>query len=176
MGIAWFTAQKDIICIMKTCRKITEKIIKTLANRGQTITFAESCTGGRVAAEFTAVSGASAVFNGSVVTYSNKIKHQWLGVKEETLNKHGAVSAECVHEMLNGALKIAKSDHAIAISGIAGPTGGTPDKPVGTVYIGIKTPDTEEIYHNVFEGNREEVQKQSVTFAIEHFAKLAKIN
>ncbi len=160
---------------MKNIRNTTQKIIETLAKRGESITFAESCTCGRVAAEFTAISGASAVLNGSVVTYSNEIKHRWLGVSQETLQKYGAVSRQCVHEMLSGVLEMAKADHAIAISGIAGPTGGTLDKPVGTVYIGIKTPETEEIYHNIFDGDRESVQEQSVVFAIKNFARLAKI-
>jgi nicotinamide-nucleotide amidase len=77
--------------------------------------------------------------------------------------------------MLSGALMMANADHAIAVSGIAGPTGGTPDKPVGTVYIGIKTPYNEEIHHNLFDGDREAVQEQSACFAIENFAKLMKI-
>jgi nicotinamide-nucleotide amidase len=160
---------------MESCSKIIENIIQTLSMRGESITFAESCTGGQIAAELTAVSGASAVFNGAVVTYSNEIKHQWLGVSSDTLEKYGAVSSQCVREMLSGVLLMADADHAVAVSGIAGPTGGTPDKPVGTVYIGIKTPYGEEIYHNLFDGDREAVQKQSVCFAIEKFAEIAKI-
>ena len=152
---------------MKNIRKRTKKIIQILTEKEQTITFAESCTGGRIAAEFTAVSGASNVLHGSVVTYSNEIKHQWLGVSPETLETQGAVSQACVEEMLNGVQKLAESDYAIAVSGIAGPTGGTELKPVGTVYIGIKTPLGSEVYHCLFDGNREEVQTQSVVFAIE---------
>ncbi|AKF24484.1 hypothetical protein YH65_03100 [Sulfurovum lithotrophicum] len=152
---------------MKEIRKKTEQIIHILTEKKQTITFAESCTGGRIAAEFTAVSGASNVLHGSAVTYSNKIKHRWLGVDNDILEKFGAVSRECVSQMLDGIAKMAKADYAIAVSGIAGPTGGTELKPVGTVYIGIKTPSGTEIYHCLFHGNREEVQKQSVIFAIE---------
>jgi len=161
-----------ILMSMETCTEITKKIIARLKEKNGSITAAESCTGGQIAAEITAVSGASDVFNGSVVTYSNEIKHLWLGVKKETLEKYGAVSAECVHEMLSGALRMADADHAIAVSGIAGPTGGTPDKPVGTVYIGIKTPEAEEIYHNLFDGDREIVQRQSVCFALEKLAEM----
>jgi nicotinamide-nucleotide amidase len=152
---------------MEKIRRTTEKIITLLTERGETITFAESCTGGRIAAEFTAVSGASNVLNGACVTYSNQIKHQWLGVDNAILEKYGAVSRECVEQMLEGIIKMADADHAIAVSGIAGPTGGTELKPVGTVYIGILTSDHKEIHHCLFQGNREEVQEQSVAFAIE---------
>ena len=151
---------------IKTLEKTTARIITTLQERGQTITFAESCTGGRIAAAFTAISGSSAVFHGSVVSYANTIKAQWLGVRSETLQKHGAVSRECVREMLSGVLKMAHADYAIAVSGIAGPTGGTPEKPVGTVYIGIRTPEDETISHHIFEGDRHAVHEASVHFAI----------
>jgi len=154
----------------ETRDQTTTQIITTLQKRGQTITFAESCTGGRIAATFTAISGSSAVFHGSVVSYANTIKAQWLGVRDETLEKHGAVSRECVREMLSGVLKMAHADYAIAVSGIAGPTGGTTEKPVGTVYIGIRTPKDETIYHQIFGGDRHAVQEASVDFAIRHLA------
>jgi nicotinamide-nucleotide amidase len=83
---------------------MVKKIIETLKERGHTITFAESCTGGRVASVFTSISGSSAVFNGSVITYSNEIKSKWLWVKGDTIIKYGAVSYECVDEMLNGVI------------------------------------------------------------------------
>ena len=155
---------------MKNIRERTEKIIQVLTEKEQTITFAESCTGGRIAAEFTAVPGASNVLHGSVVTYSNEIKHRWLGVSSETLETQGAVSQACVEEMLSGVQKLAESDYAIAVSGIAGPTGGTELKPVGTVYIGIRTPSSSKIYHCLFQGDREAVQEQSVVYAIEKMA------
>ena len=159
---------------MKTLPNLTQTIIQTLAKKGETITFAESCTGGQLAAAFTAISGASAVFNGSVVSYANTIKEEWLGVYPATLKKHGAVSRECVAEMLTGILRMAQADYAIAVSGIAGPTGGTPNKPVGTVYIGIQTPQTSTIYHNVFKGDRASIQHQSVIFAIEKLSEMIK--
>ncbi|MBD3788860.1 MAG: CinA family protein [Campylobacterales bacterium] len=152
-----------------------EQIILRLVGLSQTITFAESCTGGRIAAAFTAISGASAVLNGSCVTYSNEIKHRWLGVSNEVLEKYGAVSKECVEQMLDGICKMASSNYAIAVSGIAGPTGGTPLKPVGTVFIGIKTPNKTEIYPCFFEGNRENIQEQSVDFAIDRMAEALQI-
>ncbi|MBL0721623.1 MAG: CinA family protein [Sulfurovum sp.] len=153
-------------------KPIVKKIIYTLAEDNHTIAFAESCTGGRVASEFTSISGVSSVLNGSCITYSNNIKHLWLGVKEETLESLGAVSYECVEEMLYGIKNMALSDYAIAISGIAGPTGSTVSKPVGTVYIGIITP-TElsiKLYH--FRGGRLEVQNKATQKAIKNLFKM----
>ena len=155
---------------MKNITEITETIIKKLAENNQTITFAESCTGGRIAAEFTAISGSSAVLNGSCVTYSNQIKHLWLGVDEEVLENYGAVSQQCVAQMLVGIKNLAAADYALAVSGIAGPTGGSDEKPGGTVYIGLQTPFSQEVFHCFFHGNREQVQEQSVVFAIEKLA------
>ena len=152
---------------MKNIRNITENIIQELTKRKETITFAESCTGGRIAAEFTAVSGASLVLNGSCITYSNEIKHVWLGVENEVLENYGAVSSQCVSQMLEGVKNLAGSDYAIAVSGIAGPIGGTELKPVGTVYIGLQTPFSQEVFHCFFHGNREQIQEQSLVFAIE---------
>lgn len=146
-------------------------IIKNLKKNKQTITFAESCTGGRVASAFTSISGASSVLNGSVVTYSNEIKSKWLGVREKTLIDYGAVSSECVSEMLNGVCNLAQANYAIAISGVAGPTGGTTQKPVGTVYIGIKTPKEIMVKRYLFKGDRESIQNQATTTAIELLAK-----
>ena len=144
----------------------TKTIIDRLKQSNKTITFAESCTGGRIAAAFTAVSGASSILNGSVISYANEIKSQWLGVKEETLAKYGAVSKETVEEMLTGVLKMASADYAIAVSGIAGPTGGTDEKPVGTVYIGIKNSDRSIVQLHHFKGERESIQKQATKRAI----------
>lgn len=145
----------------------TIDIINELKTRNETIAFAESCTGGQIVSEFTAISGVSAVLHGSVVSYANEIKSQWLEVKEETLIKYGAVSAECVEEMLTGVLKLASANHAIAVSGIAGPTGGSEEKPVGTVYIGVMTSDKKVINRYQFEGDRANVQKQATKTAIE---------
>ncbi|MDD3775539.1 MAG: CinA family protein [Sulfurovaceae bacterium] len=151
------------------------KIIDKLREQQQTISFAESCTGGRIAATFTSVSGASKVFNGSVVSYANEIKHEWLGVSDKILQNFGAVSSECVTQMLNGIVKMAHADYAIAISGIAGPTGGTEYKPVGTIYIGLLSPAGSLVHHCFFEGDREAVQNASVDYAINLLAKELKI-
>ncbi|GIT98310.1 CinA family protein [Sulfurovum sp. TSL1] len=160
---------------MKNIQYLVEKIIRKLAKEGETISFAESCTGGRIAAAFTSISGASEVLHGSCVTYSNNIKHLWLGVSNEILEKQGAVSRECVSQMLDGIQKMASSDYAIAVSGIAGPTGGTEFKPVGTVYIGLKTPFSKEVYHCHFKGSRDAVQEESTLFAIEKLAEVLEI-
>ncbi len=160
---------------MKNIHNIVEKIIQNLTEQNQTISFAESCTGGRIATAFTAISGASNVLNGSCVTYSNKIKHLWLGVDEEVLEKFGAVSQPCVAQMLEGIQRLAGSDYAIAVSGVAGPTGGTELKPVGTVYIGLQTPFSQEVFHCNFSGPREAIQEQSTVFAIEKLAEILNI-
>jgi len=160
---------------MEKIDSITEKIIQRLQEERATITFAESCTGGRIAAAFTAIAGASSVLNGSCVAYANHIKTQWLGVDESLLLTEGAVSEACVRQMLEGALKMANADYAIAVSGIAGPGGGTQTKPVGTVFIGIQTPSQTSIHHLLFQGERRSVQEQSVEFAIKKLAQLLKI-
>jgi len=157
---------------MEKIKRLTEHIIQELTRREETITFAESCTGGRIAAAFTAVSGASGVLNGACVTYSNEIKHRWLGVENEILKTYGAVSKECVSQMLDGIIDLAEAEYAIAVSGIAGPTGGSEQKPVGTVYIGVRTPESKEIYHCLFRGDRESIQVQSVRFAIKKLGQL----
>lgn len=160
---------------MKNINNLVEKIILKLTEQKETVSFAESCTGGRIAAAFTTISGASAVLNGSCVTYSNEIKHLWLGVEREVLKEYGAVSSQCVSQMLEGIQKFARSDYAIAVSGIAGPTGGTQFKPVGTVYIGLKTPFSKEVFHCNFSGQREAVQEQATVFAIEKLGEILNI-
>jgi nicotinamide-nucleotide amidase len=116
---------------------IAEVLGKMLQAKGKTIGTAESCTGGFISHSLTLIPGSSAWYNGSVVTYSNDMKQQLLGVKAETLDKYGAVSEEVVTEMAMGALKLLKTDYIIAVSGIMGPDGGTPEKPVGTVWIAV---------------------------------------
>jgi len=152
-----------------------EKIIKKLASQKQTVSFAESCTGGRIAAAFTSISGASAVLDGSVVTYSNAIKHTWLGVENEVLENYGAVSSQCVSQMLEGIKNLSGADYALAVSGIAGPDGGTEEKPVGTVYIGLQTPFSQEVFQCFFQGQREHIQEQSTAFAIKKITEVLEI-
>ena len=120
---------------------LTGNIGKLLKQRNQTVGTAESCTGGNIAHFFTSDAGSSDYFRGSVVAYSNEVKEKVLGVPEKLLIEHGAVSAEVVEAMAVGARKVLGVDYAVATSGVAGPTGGTPEKPVGLVWIAIAGPD-----------------------------------
>lgn len=126
-----------------------------LLDKKLTLGTAESCTGGYIAHLITSVSGSSAYFKGSIVSYANAIKQDLLGVQEDTLSTHGAVSEQTVAEMLQGALQKLQVDIAIAVSGVAGPTGGTPEKPVGTVFIGIADKERSVIKKLSFTNNRE---------------------
>ncbi len=121
--------------------RLEEVIGKLLLEKGQSVSTAESCTGGYIAHLITDISGSSAYFKGSVVAYSNEIKEQILGVQNKTLIKYGAVSKEVVNEMALGIQKMYDTDYAIATSGIAGPNGGTKEKPVGTTWIAIALPN-----------------------------------
>lgn len=115
-------------------------VIRLLSARKQTLALAESCTGGAIAHRLTNVPGASAVFPGGLVTYSNAAKQNLLGVRRETLEQHGAVSEAVAREMAEGARRVLQSDFALAVTGIAGPGGGSPEKPVGTVFISLASP------------------------------------
>jgi len=137
-------------------------LIEILKKNNLTISTAESCTGGLIAKTFTDIPGVSATFMGSAVTYSNQAKTNILGVSAETLDKFGAVSAEVAHEMAEGARKIFNSDVGISTTGIAGPTGGTDEKPVGLVYTGISTPEKTEIFKEVFHGNRADIRQMTM--------------
>jgi len=133
-----------------------------LREQNQTITTAESCTGGLISYMITKVPKSSDIFNGAIVSYSNKIKNKELNVQKITLENYGAVSCQVVSQMLDGITKKFDADYAIAVSGIAGPGGGSKDKPVGTVvigYIGPSRAKTVDIYS--FTGNREAVQIQA---------------
>jgi nicotinamide-nucleotide amidase len=125
----WMVTDEDI--------SLPEAVLNLLQSKKKTVSTAESCTGGNIAHLITSIPGSSASYNGSVVSYANDAKENLLGVKRETLLQFGAVSEQTVVEMVNGALKELKTDYAIATSGIMGPDGGTPEKPVGTVWIAV---------------------------------------
>lgn len=125
-----------------------------LTQRHLTLVTAESCTGGLVASRITDVAGSSVYFMGGIVAYSYEAKAALLGVSWDTLNGKGAVSKETVIEMARGARKALGADIAVSVSGIAGPGGGTPDKPVGSTWIGLATPSGEEARHFVWDGDR----------------------
>ena len=142
------------------------ELVETLKKEGMTITTAESCTGGLIAAAITDVPGSSDVFKRGFVTYCDEAKHEMLGVSEEALLNDTAVSERVASEMAEGAAKAAKADAAISVTGIAGPGGGRADKPVGLVYIGIYVKGKKIVVKHVFEGTRAEVREQAVRSAI----------
>lgn len=147
---------------------LSERIGQALKARGATVTTAESCTGGWVAKVITDIAGSSAWFERGFVTYSNEAKAQMIGVKPATLEQHGAVSEPVVVEMAIGAIKAARADYAISISGIAGPDGGTATKPVGTVWFGFASAAGEGITRcECFSGDRENVRRQATAYALQ---------
>jgi len=147
-------------------------VIDKLLEKNITITTAESCTGGLIASEITKYAGVSSIYPGSIVSYSNDIKMKLLGVKEETLIKYGAVSKECVKEMCKGVGELMETDIAVAVSGIAGPDGGTKEKPVGLVFIGVKFKQKLVIEKNIFNGSRNEIQQKAKNRAFDMVLKL----
>lgn len=143
-----------------------EHIVKCLTRYKKTISVAESCTGGLISSYLTSVSGASTILNGALTTYSNEIKSSWLGVDEETIKAYGAVSEETVRGMLEGCLKASNADISIATSGIAGPSGGSVSKPVGTVFVGVANKSGNFLVERLLlEGDRNYIQSQSAYYA-----------
>jgi nicotinamide-nucleotide amidase len=129
-------------------------IVRLLTGRNQTLALAESCTGGFISHRITNVPGASVIFSTGLVTYGNDAKQKFLGVRAETLAQHGAVSEPVAREMAEGARRAARADYAIAVTGIAGPGGGTPGKPVGTVFIGLASAKETRVWHRFNPGER----------------------
>ncbi len=145
-----------------------DDLCKVLMDNGLTIATAESCTGGKLGAALTSVPGMSECYGYGVVTYSNEAKEKLLGVNHATLVSHGAVSRETAAEMAQGILNVSKADIAVSITGIAGPGGGTPQKPVGLVYVGIASADGKTEVHQLnLAGNREEVRSGVIDKVIE---------
>jgi nicotinamide-nucleotide amidase len=135
---------------------LEESVLQKLISSNKTLSTAESCTGGYIGHLMTSIAGSSAAYEGGVISYSYDLKKYTLGVKEETLNTHGAVSKETVEEMVLGALEHFKTDYAIACSGIAGPGGGTDDKPVGTVWIAVAS--NNKVYSRKFQFGNQRLQ------------------
>lgn len=134
---------------------LENEVVTLLTERGLTLATAESCTGGNVAARVVSVAGASACFRGSVVAYANDVKEKVLGVSGEDLERHGAVSEPVVRQMAEGVRQLLGADYGVATSGVAGPTGGTPEKPVGTVWIAVASPEGTVAERFVFSFTRE---------------------
>lgn len=144
-----------------------QELVKILTKKGYTITTAESCTGGLLSATIVNVEGASEVLRCSFVTYANEAKEQFAGVSHDTLERYGAVSEQTASEMCYGSKEIAGADIALSTTGIAGPGGGTEEKPVGLVYIGCCYHDKTVVRKCNFSGSREEVRRQSVETALD---------
>lgn len=147
--------------------ELEEVVGKMLRERGLTLAVAESCTGGLLGYRITKISGSSDYFLGGVISYSNEVKRDVLGVNEEDLKTYGAVSEQVARQMAEGARRVIKADLGVGITGIAGPTGGTPEKPVGLVYIALATPEETICQRNIFPGDREMVRWRSSQTALD---------
>ena len=143
-----------------------ERLVRKLSERGLTCATAESCTGGGVGSAITSVAGASAVFMGGVISYDNSVKREVLGVREEVLATKGAVSPECAAEMAEGARRLLKVDIAVSLTGIAGPDGGSKEKPVGLVWFGLATDKGTSTESRVLPGDRAAVRAAAVEHAL----------
>lgn len=146
--------------------RLSKRVGSILKKKGMTLAVAESCTGGLLGGAITDVAGSSAYFLGGVISYDNRIKRALLKVPAPTLGKHGAVSAEAVTAMARGAQRLMGADCALAVSGIAGPGGGTKEKPVGLVYIGIAVKKHTLTFECRFTGNRQRVREKTVATAL----------
>jgi len=145
-----------------------------LKARGRTLAAAESCTGGLAAELLTDIPGSSAYFLGGAVAYSNPVKTKLLGVRAGTLKKYGAVSAECAREMAAGARKVFGSDYAFSVTGIAGPAGGTEEKPAGLVFFGLAGPRGQAVFRREFRGGRSFVRACAANFILDELRKIIK--
>lgn len=149
--------------------------VRVIDDKGLVLGFAESCTGGLLSSYLTELSGVSKIFMGSVVSYDNKVKQKFLGVSAETLKTHGAVSTATAAQMATGALQALDVSVAVAVTGIAGPSGGTPQKPVGTVFIATAGLNREvQVFEHHFEGDRKAVQLQTCLEALKHLQRFIK--
>ena len=148
--------------------RLPEQLAAALLARQQTLATAESCTGGLVGAALTNLPGSSAWYLGGVVAYANELKIRLLGVPAAVLAAHGAVSLETARAMAAGARAATGADFAGAITGIAGPAGGTPEKPVGLVYIGVAAPHGTATFKHHFSGSRAEIRQAATEAALRH--------
>jgi PncC family amidohydrolase len=149
-------------------RPLEVQVGELLRQHGLRLAVAESCTGGLIGDRITNVAGSSTYFIGGVTSYAYEAKVRLLGVRWETLEKHGAVSRETVLEMARGVRNVLATDIGLAVSGIAGPAGGTPDKPVGTTWIGLSAPDYEQAWLNRLEGDRLQIKERAAGQALQY--------
>ncbi len=149
-------------------KKLSQKVVKLLKKKKLKISVAESCTGGMLSSTITSVSGSSKVFTMGLVTYSNQSKNRLLKVPKQIIKEHGAVSIQCCFSMVNNLSKISKSNVAVSITGIAGPSGGTKQKPVGLIYIGIKRANKVKVNRYLIKNKgRSNIQKTAVKKSLE---------
>ena len=149
-------------------KNLANKTVQKLIKKKLKIAFAESCTGGLLSSSITSISGASKVFNIGLITYSNQAKINILNVNKSIIEKYGAVSAECCEAMVKNLAKISKAQINVSVTGIAGPNGGTKNKPIGLVYIGVKRSNKLVITKNIFkQKTRSSIQKASVKRALD---------
>ena len=149
-------------------KKLSQKVVKLLKKKKLKISVAESCTGGMLSSTITSVSGSSKVFTMGLVTYSNQSKNRLLKVPKQIIKEHGAVSIQCCFSMVNNLSKISKSNVAVSITGIAGPSGGSKQRPIGLVYIGIKRANKVKINRYLFKNKgRSNIQKAAVKKSLE---------
>ena len=146
--------------------RVAENLVELLKARGLVCATAESCTGGGVGSAITGVPGSSAVFAGGVISYSNDVKRDVLGVSAESLDKYGAVSPQVAAQMADGVRRLLKADLAVSLTGIAGPDGGSDEKPVGLVWFGLSTPSGTRTEKCLFRGDRAQVRAQAVVHAL----------
>jgi nicotinamide-nucleotide amidase len=146
---------------------LAQNVAAMMKQSGLTLALAESCTGGMVAEWLTAIPGASSFLDRAAVTYSNQAKNDWLGVSKRILHEYGAVSEFCARAMATGLRQATRTDITLAITGIAGPDGGTDDKPVGTVFIALSAGDAEQAKRYTFGGTRDQVRRASACMALE---------
>jgi len=151
---------------MATPPSIEEEVGSYFIQAGMTLAAAESCTGGLIAHRLTNVSGASAYFLGAVIAYHNSVKHALLGVPEEVLAAHGAVSEETARGMAEGVRRLIGSTYGVAVTGIAGPGGGSAEKPVGLVYIAVARGNGTTVIRRQFPGTRGEIKSQTAEAAL----------
>jgi len=146
---------------------LATEIVRILTKQKKTVSFAESCTGGLLASMLVAVPGSSEVFDGSLITYANQIKHDYLEVRASTLESEGAVSRKCAAQMAEGARRAMHADFGVGITGIAGPGGGSPEKPVGLVYVAVSERGESASVHKFnFHGSRSDIRAAAAAYAL----------
>ncbi len=154
--------------------QIWKELVETFRRAGATLATAESCTGGLIGKNITDISGASEMYLGGVISYANSVKEKVLGVPADTLLRFGAVSKQTARAMAAGALSLTGADFSVAVTGIAGPSGGTPEKPVGLVYIAVGEKKSGNIFvtRNIFSGDRDSIRESTTERAAELVSEL----